>query len=100
MSKNQILAIVAATLLGAFWVYPSIERTQRPVQQLQTRAPASVPVQRKQTHIKPVRVVKKVAFKSVKRPLLSKRTRVNFDRADRRPTSLPLKKPKKKNNVV
>lgn len=108
MSKNQILAIVAATLLGAFWVYPSIERTQRPAPRV-TRAPSSVetptatvarPIQRKQTQIKPVRVAKTVAMKSLKRPSLAKRGRVTFERADRRPTSLPLKKPKKKKDNV
>lgn len=107
MSKNQILAIVAATLLGAFWVYPSVERTQH-----YSRGPASVdvqpepiarPIHRKQTQIKPVRVAKKAvsqSVKTVKRVQAVKRTRVNFERADRRPTSLPQKKAKKRDNLA
>ncbi len=105
MSKHQILAIVAATLLGAFWVYPNIEKTQR-----KPRGPASVqvqhgvqpslrPIQRVKTNITPMRVAKKATPKNIARSNFVKRSvRVNFERADRRPTSLPQKKSRPKRN--
>ncbi|MEK7357636.1 MAG: hypothetical protein AAB250_14390 [Bdellovibrionota bacterium] len=109
MSKNQILAIVAAFLLGAFWVWPNIEKTHKP-----TRAPSSTqspqpmsdpvsrPIQRKKTNIKPIRLKRTpaVSRKTKHSPRFAKRVRVNFEKADRRPTSLPTKKSRKRDNVA
>lgn len=111
MTKNHVLTIVAAVLLGAFWVYPNVERSQGP-----TRLPTSVnapvpvdppvsqPIHRKKTHIKPMKVKKTVAARAkVKRGKIaySKRVRsLNFDKADRRPTSLPTKKSRPKRDTL
>lgn len=107
MTKHQFLAIFAAALLGAFWVYPNVSKTPR-----QSRGPASLPqatapvaqqpapqqIQRKQVHIKPMKVAVKKINKKAKlaKSSLAKRNRINFENADRRPTSLPAKKVRNK----
>jgi len=107
MSKQQILAIFAATLLGAFWVYPNIGKAPRATrapastpqtQQTVTQAPAPPSIQRKKVHIKPMKVAVKKINKKVKlaKSSFAKRNRINFESADRRPTSLPAKKVRNK----
>lgn len=108
MTKNQVLALFAAFLLGAFWVWPSMERSSRhsgppPVAIEQN---ASIPrIQRTRATIRPVRVkpaivaskIRTVA--STKKKSLHSTAKPKFQH-ERRPTSLPPKKFKKHRDAI